>query len=165
MEKADGKASFRFQIMNALSRVSLRRDSKVAFRSPNRKMLHFGILYVEDNEEDVQIMKRALQQVRHQGEFLHINTVEGAKQYLIRAQSENRLPDLVFVDLHIGTAEGRELIEFARANESLSSISYVFEDLDKAYDVGANLFLIKPMYLKGWTELIYKVRDYFSPAQ
>lgn len=135
-------------------------------------MLHFSILYVEDNEEDVQILKRALQQVRHQGDFLHINNVEEAKKYLTLARNEDRFPDLLFVDLHIGTAEGRELIEFAREDEALSSIpivalsgSYVFEDLDKAYDVGANLFLIKPMYLKGWTELIYKVRDYFAPAQ
>jgi CheY-like chemotaxis protein len=134
-------------------------------------MLNSLIVYVEDSEDDVFFLKKALDQTKHQGGFVHLATIGDAKAHFEKAAASKEIPGLIMVDLHIGVDSGKELVEFIRSFEVFRTVpvvmlsgSYVFEDLDKAYETGANLFLIKPQDLRGWTELVFKIRDYFPPA-
>ena len=132
-------------------------------------MLNSLIIYVEDREDDVEILKNALKQARHAGEFLHLANVQAARDYFQKAAAENtNIPAIVLVDLHIHEHSGKDLIQFIRSLEPMQKVpivslsgSYMFEDLEKAYETGANLFLIKPSDLRGWTELVFRMRDYF----
>lgn len=131
-------------------------------------MLNNLIVYVEDNPDDAFFVSRALEQARHSGEFRHLSTIPAAKDYFA---SLKRVPGLVLVDLHIGADSSKDLISFLRGLEPFQKVpivtlsgSYVYDDLDKSYETGANLFMVKPQDLKGWTGMILRLRDYF-PAQ
>lgn len=128
-------------------------------------MLGHLIVYVEDNEDDIFFVAKALEQARHRGQFLAFKTVGAAKEYFRTAKET---PGLILVDLHIGADSGRDLIEFLRALPSFRNVpivtvsaTYRYDDLDKAYETGANLFLAKPRTAKAWTDTLLKLRDYF----
>jgi CheY-like chemotaxis protein len=134
---------------------------------PEKTMLDHLIVYVEDKEEDVFFLKQALAQARHRGEFVHLSNVAAAMDFFA-SLAEEKLPSVILVDLHIGPDSGKDLVRFIRSIEALQKVpvislsgSYVFSDLEKAYETGANLFLIKPTDVRGWTEMILKIRDYF----
>src|ERR1051325_8404601 len=134
-------------------------------------MLNQLIIYIEDSANDVQLLQHALRQTRHQGRFVHLPTVPDARVYFERSANLPELPALILVDLHIGVESGKGLVEYIRSFESFRKVpivtlsgSYLYEDLDKAYETGANLFLIKPQNLKGWTEMVFRIRDYFPAS-
>ena len=77
-------------------------------------------------------------------------------------------PGIVLVDLHLPGYTVEEVASFIKrvkiqTNFPVITISgrYEYESLDKAYEIGANLFLTKPHDLSGWTELLFSVRSYF----
>ena len=132
-------------------------------------MLSSLIVYVEDDPDDVFFLRRALEQAKHSGEFVNLRSASEAQRYLAHPE---RVPALILVDLHIGPDSGKELITYIRTLDHLQKVpvvtlsgSYVYEDLDKAYETGANLFLVKPADVKGWTDTIFKLRDYFPPPR
>jgi CheY-like chemotaxis protein len=130
------------------------------------------IVYVEDDEDDVLLMRDALNQAKHSGSFVHLSTVTAAKAYFDLAEARGESPVLILVDLHLGPHSGNDVIRYVRAKPIFNkapivSISgaYVYEDHDDAYQTGANLFMVKPHQLNGWTEMMFKLRDYFPRNQ
>lgn len=130
-------------------------------------MLNNLIVYVEDNPDDVFFLKRALEQARHSGEFRHLDNIPAARDFLTALEKP---PGLILVDLHIGLESSKDFISHLRTLRTLQkapivtlSGSYDYEGLDKSYETGANLFVVKPQDLKGWTDMIFKLRDYFPP--
>src|SRR5688572_15961786 len=125
-------------------------------------MLNTRIIYVEDNPDDVLILERALRQAKHTGTLVHLADVAAAKDFFKQCAEGGSRPGVILVDLHIGADSGKDLIQYIRTFERFRDVpvvtlsgSYVFEDLDKAYETGANLFLIKPSDPNGWTDLVF----------
>jgi len=114
------------------------------------------ILLVEDNEDDVFIMRRALKeakilnplQIATDGESA-VNYLEGKGEFGDRERYP--LPAVVFLDLKLPLKSGHDVLAWARAQKQLNSVVIVIltsseepEDLKKAYRLGANSYLVKP---------------------
>jgi CheY-like chemotaxis protein len=115
------------------------------------------ILVAEDNEVDVLLLRRAFAkaqllnplQVVHNGEEA-IAYLSGKGKYTNRA--EYPLPDLVLLDLKMPHKNGLEVLEWIREQPSLSGLRVVMltssdqaRDVNAAYQLGANSFLVKPV--------------------
>lgn len=114
------------------------------------------ILLVEDDENDVFLMERALSKAKC-AMPMHIvfngqealDYLEGRGQYVDRAA--HPLPECVFLDLKLPFVHGFEVLAWIRRQPALENISVFVltsspeeRDRKKALELGAKTFLVKP---------------------
>jgi CheY-like chemotaxis protein len=134
------------------------------------------ILLVEDQENDIQLIRRAfakaelpnpLQVVRDGTEV--IAYLAGEKKFANRA--EFPLPRLILLDLKLPGTDGFEVLKWIRSQPGLKSLIVVvltssdhIRDVNAAYALGANSFMVKPMDFENIVELSKLLRDYWLMA-
>ncbi len=131
------------------------------------------ILLVEDEETDVKLIRRALKkggvvnevQVVRDGQQA-LDYFFGKGQYADRAQYP--LPGLVLLDLKLPKVGGLEVLEQIKAIEQLKRIPIVVltssadsKDINRAYDLGANSYLVKPVEFAAFCEVAAKIKLYW----
>ncbi|HTG44487.1 MAG TPA: response regulator [Verrucomicrobiae bacterium] len=115
-----------------------------------------AILLVEDNEDDVFLMKRALQAAGIINPLHVAEDGEQAVQYLSgQARFADRekfpIPAIVFLDLKLPLKRGLDVLAWIRQQEDFANIVVVVltssnepADLKQAYKLGANSYVVKP---------------------
>ena len=115
------------------------------------------ILLVEDREDDVILIRKAFQKAGLTNPFQLARDGEEAIAYLsgegkFSNREEFPLPWLVLLDLKMPKIDGFEVLTWIRGQPSLSRIivlvltsSEYIRDVDRAYKLGANSFLVKPL--------------------
>jgi len=131
------------------------------------------ILLAEDNEDHVLLIRRAFRQARvmnpfhvvHNGEEV-LNYLKGAGVYANRA--EYPLPDLLLLDLKMPRKNGFEVLEWIRSQDSLRAMRVVvlttsseLQDVNRAYQLGANSFLVKPGDFQQIVSLVQTLNTYW----
>ncbi|MEY4939078.1 MAG: hypothetical protein RIQ93_813 [Verrucomicrobiota bacterium] len=114
-------------------------------------------MLVEDNEDDVFLMQRALGAAQVVNPVVVVRDGEEAIRYLsgespYQDRAIHPLPVVVFLDLKLPFQSGHEVLAWIRAQRALESLVVVVltssdepYDLRRAYSVGANSYLMKPM--------------------
>jgi CheY-like chemotaxis protein len=114
------------------------------------------ILLVEDNEDDVFIMERVMRKLPLQHRLQVATDGREAINYLKAASKyENRieypLPSLIFLDLKLPFVHGFDVLSWIKGEVLLREIpvavltsSPVESDTERAYQLGAKVFLVKP---------------------
>jgi CheY-like chemotaxis protein len=130
------------------------------------------ILLVEDEENDVFFMKRAAKkngilnplQVAHDGQEA-IDYLGGIGAYADRARFP--LPGLVLLDLKLPRVMGFDVLKWIRKQAELQGLvvivltsSNLGSDIDMAYRLGANSYLVKPSPDK-LSEMIGTIKPYW----
>jgi CheY-like chemotaxis protein len=131
------------------------------------------ILLVEDNADDVYFMERALKgvDIRHP---LHVATSGfEAIEYL---SGEGRfadrlafpLPALVLLDLKLPGKGGHEVLEWIRRRPELRPIVVIVmttsrerSDVQRAYELGANAYLVKPTGAPALLEQVKTLKTFW----
>jgi CheY-like chemotaxis protein len=129
---------------------------------------------VEDDENDVLLVERAfrkagLQQclriVRNGPEA--INYLSGQEMFADRERYP--LPFLVLLDLKMPGIDGFEVLRWARAERELKRLlivvltSSIFQtDVDRAYDLGANSYLVKPVEFGEMVNMVQRFQSYWA---
>ena len=116
----------------------------------------FKILYVEDNEDNVEVLRTWLEL---ESDLEIIVATDGAQGVQIAARDA---PDLVLMDLYLPVMDGYEAIRRIRATPASRRIPIVAlsahamaEDRAKAYAAGCDDFETKPIV---FPRLLAKVR-------
>jgi CheY-like chemotaxis protein len=116
-----------------------------------------AILLVEDNDDDVFLMKRALASAGVANPVFVVNSGQSATDYLSGAgiygdRSKYPMPAIVFLDLNLPLMSGHEVIAWIRAQRQLESLLVVVltssnepSDVRRSYSLGANSYLVKPL--------------------
>lgn len=131
------------------------------------------ILLVEDREDDILLVRKAFERgaihnplhvVRDGEEALHYLAGEGP--YSNRA--EYPLPDLILLDLKLPKVDGFDVVRWIRRQPGFSKIPVVvltssdaIRDVNRAYALGANSFLVKPLDFENFIETAKSLRKYW----
>jgi CheY-like chemotaxis protein len=130
------------------------------------------ILLVDDNPHDVVLIRLAFRKVgiidtihlvRDGAEAMHY--ISGGGIYADRAIFPP--PTLVLLDLKMPGANGFEVLKWIRSQESLESLVVVVmsgsrddADIQQAYELGANSYLIKPTKFEDLVKMMESLKDY-----
>ncbi|MGV3773106.1 MAG: response regulator [Verrucomicrobiales bacterium] len=129
-----------------------------------------SMLLVEDNEDDVFLMERALNlagiinPVHLADDGLKaIQYLSGAGKYQDRTSFP--LPKLVFLDLKLPIKSGHSVLSWIRSEETLNGLVVVVltssnepKDIKESYRLGANSYMVKPPTPEQLTELAASFR-------
>ena len=111
------------------------------------------ILLVEDNPGDVRLMQEALQYSYSSNRLETVRDGVEALAYLRREgqYAQAARPDLILLDLNLPRVNGREVLAEIKKDERLRRIPVVIltasraeDDLQQAYDLHANCYVVKP---------------------
>jgi len=134
------------------------------------------ILLVEDQENDIQLIRRAFDKAQLPNPLQVVRDGEEAIAYLSgEKQSANRaefpLPRLILLDLKLPGTNGFDVLKWIRAQPGLRSLIVVvltssdhIREVNEAYNLGANSFMVKPMDFENIVELSKLLRDYWIMA-
>lgn len=135
-------------------------------------MNRFTILLVEDDPGDRELFTYALEQAQAQSRLCVARDGEEAQAYLegsgrFADRTLSPFPDLVLLDLNLPRRSGFEVLEWARAQPSLKALPIIVltssaesKDIDRAYALGANSYLVKGVDLDELTRTVKGIAEY-----
>lgn len=126
------------------------------------------VLLVEDNPDDVELTLRALKRARV------VNAVQVARdgaealEILFGAGPRPTLPRVVLLDLKLPRVNGLEVLERIRREESTRTLPVVVltssreePDVRRAYELGANSYIVKPVEFENFSEAVAQMGMYW----
>jgi CheY-like chemotaxis protein len=132
------------------------------------------VLVVDDSEQDVTLIRAAFQSASKAVELRSASSAEGARAYLTGGPPfADRVaypaPDLVLLDIQMPIEDGLQVLRWIRAQEEpwrrvpvvMLTTSHDYNEIRKAYDLGANSFLVKPTGFHELNKLILHVYNYW----
>jgi chemotaxis family two-component system response regulator Rcp1 len=128
------------------------------------------ILLVEDNPGDARLAVEALKDSKVHNNLYHVEDGEEAMEFLRRRgeYADAPQPDLVLLDLNLPRKDGREVLEEIKADPNLRCIPVVVlttseaeRDLVRTYDLHANAYVVKPLDLDRFIEVVQAIEDFW----
>ena len=131
------------------------------------------ILIVEDNPTDVMLIRRALARLKIANPVQVIADGDRAVDYLsghddYADRMQFPLPALILLDLKLPRRSGLEVLEWLRRQEGLRRMPVVMltssrqsDDVNRAYDLGANSYLVKPVEFESLQEMLGTINTYW----
>jgi len=135
----------------------------------------YTILLVEDDLNDIFLVKRAFKMARIENPLQVVTDGQEAIGYLRgEGKYENRqtypLPKLIVMDIKMPRLTGFEVLEWVKGNnKTLRRIPTVIvsssdnpADINRAYELGANAYMVKPMEFRAVEHLFESITHYWG---
>jgi CheY-like chemotaxis protein len=127
------------------------------------------ILLVEDDPGDVLMTREALAESKLLNDLQVVNDGREALDFLKdAAEGTKPKPDLILLDLNLPRVDGRQVLEFVKAEPRLRRIPVVVlttssaeEDIARSYDLHANAYVTKPVDFEQFMSVVRKVDEFF----
>ena len=128
------------------------------------------ILHVEDDENDVLLLRLALKEAGIENPIQIVTDGEEAIRYLagigpFRNRKEHPLPGLVLLDLKLPRKSGFEVLEWIREQPALKQMQVIVfsswagkADVEQASKLGSNAFILKPMDVHKYREFAKRLK-------
>jgi CheY-like chemotaxis protein len=132
------------------------------------------ILLVEDSEYDLFLMRRAFKKAEFDSPLQEVRNGEEAIAYLkgddpYSDRNKFPLPSVMLLDLNLPMKNGFDVLTWVRTQARLKRLWIVVltasmraEDVERAFDLGANSFLVKPSTLEALAAMIRCLRDWIQ---
>lgn len=137
------------------------------------KLTDFIMLLVEDDPNDILLIQRAFAKACLVNPLKVVRDGEQAINYLAGTgdfadRSRYPLPSLILLDLKLPRKSGLEVLEWLRQQPMLKQTPVIVltsskesSDVSRAYELGANSYLIKPVGFEGLLELVKSIGMYW----
>ena len=131
------------------------------------------ILLVEDSPDDRFLVEQAWRKAGIRNPLRSVNDGRKALEYLYGTgafvdRKQHPLPALALVDIKMPELTGLEVLARVRGDERLRRLPVIIftastlaADVDEAYRLGANGFLVKPSTLQELVELLTALKNFF----
>ncbi len=128
------------------------------------------ILLVEDNPGDARLALEALKESKVRNNLHHVPDGVEAMRFLRRhgEYAGGLTPDLILLDLNLPRKDGREVLAEIKEDAKLRPIPVVVlttsvaeSDLAKSYDLHANAYVVKPIDLDRFVEIVKAIEDFW----
>jgi CheY-like chemotaxis protein len=135
------------------------------------------ILLVEDSPDDVLLFRHALKSTGLDARVSHVLDGGVAIEYLEAAppyddRERYPFPDMIMTDLKMPLFDGFELLAWLQARPKCSAIPTIVlsasnheSDVARAYQLGANAYLLKPNTVTDLTRLLQVTHAFWSHCQ
>ena len=133
----------------------------------------YTILLVEDDPNDIILIKRAFSKANITNPLQVVEDGEEAIAYLAGKDrySDRRkypIPILILLDLKLPRKSGHEVLEWLRQQPGLKRLTVVVltssqqsSDINRAYDLGANSYLVKPITFDALVDMVKNLNFYW----
>ena len=137
------------------------------------QILHpITIVIAEDDPDDQLLTCEALEESRIANTTHFVDDGQELLDFLRwqgdYAASSPPRPDLILLDLNMPRMDGREALVAIKADPNLRSIPVVIlttskaeEEVVRAYDLGANSFIVKPVSFDGLVQAVRVLTEYW----
>lgn len=137
----------------------------------------YSILLVEDNADDVFFLRRAFTAAGLEHPLNVVTDGQAAMDYLqgigeYRDRNAHPLPRLVIADLKMPRVGGFELVQWMRQDPVLRLIPVVVlsssslaADVNRAYALGANAYMIKPPDPRALDQLFQTIAAFWTAGE
>lgn len=126
------------------------------------------ILLVEDDPSDVELVRRAFAHANYEQLLLVVRDGEEALNYLRRLEAGETLPAAILLDLYLPKVGGLEVLRHfkqhplaCRVPVIVFSASAAAEDVQQAYENGANSYIVKPVDVDLFLEVVRQISTYW----
>lgn len=126
------------------------------------------ILLVEDNPLDVDLTLRAFRRRKLANPILVARDGEEALAWVPRWESGETRPAVILLDLKLPKIEGLAVLRALKAHAELRRIPVVVlttskedRDIQAAYDLGANSYIVKPVGFDNFMDVAQQIELYW----
>ena len=127
------------------------------------------ILVAEDDANDIFFLQRAFSKAHITVDMNCVRDGDEAIQFLQSVTLDRcPFPELFFLDLKMPRVDGFEVLDWVRRQPGLRRLPIVVltsseepEDINRAYDLGANSYLLKPHNADNLSDLVKHVQRYW----
>lgn len=131
------------------------------------------ILLAEDREDDIVLVQRAFAKGAIENPLFVVRDGDDVISYLsgigkYSNRIEYPLPDLLLLDLKMPRVDGFEVLRWVRQQQGFSALRVVvltssdqIRDVNTAYRLGANSFMVKPTDFENVVEMAKTLRSYW----
>lgn len=131
------------------------------------------ILHVEDDPNDVLLVQRAFRKANLAVHLEMVHDGERAVAYLsgseiYKDREKYPFPQLVLLDLKIPRKSGLEVLAWIRTHSEYKRLPVTIltssrheKDINEAYELGANSYLVKPVGFDALLEMIRLIAQYW----
>lgn len=127
-----------------------------------------SMLIVEDDPDDLALLKRAFFKAAVETSYRIAVDGDAAINALKEAVSEGGQLKVVLLDLKLPRRSGFEVLQWMRSHLVLRRVPVVIltssdtsSDLTRAYDLGANSYLVKPVMPAALTAMVAQIDSYW----
>jgi CheY-like chemotaxis protein len=131
------------------------------------------ILLAEDDPRDVELILQGLRAADLANEVMVVGDGAEALDFLHRrgrfAERAETLPALVLLDIKMPKMNGLEVLREIRASRELAAVPVVImtssreeTDIDAAYALGCNAFVVKPVSFKAFIETVKAIGQFWA---
>ena len=125
------------------------------------------VLIAEDDEDTIFVLERSLRKLGMRNPVKVVHDGEQAINYLEQDDS-HKPPRLAVLDIKMPLKDGFEVLNRIRSNPKLSRLPVIMfsnsqdeRDVDRAYDLGANSYVVKPTDPRQMDQVVEKIHDYW----
>ncbi|MGK9476560.1 response regulator [Melioribacter sp. OK-6-Me] len=129
------------------------------------------ILLIEDDFAHAEIVKRSIENSEFKIDLIHLFDGKEGLDFIFKAgkYTENNIqPDIILLDIRLPRINGFEFLQKIKNNDTFKVIPIVIlstssnqSDIDKAFELGANSYLVKPLSFDRYKGMFQKFTDYW----
>ncbi|MCC6917242.1 MAG: response regulator [Nitrosomonas sp.] len=126
------------------------------------------ILLIEDNPQDVDLTLRAFRRCRLASPVLVARDGEEALAWIPRWEAGEPLPAVILLDLRLPRIDGLTVLQTLKSHAALRRIPVVVlttskedRDIQAAYDLGANSYIVKPVDFDNFMDVAQQIKLYW----
>lgn len=125
------------------------------------------ILMADDDADDRYLVQAAFEDNDIANPVVFFEDGEQLVNYLETGTGDSN-PLLIFLDLNMPKRDGREVLKTLRSNTGWTAIPIIIfstsnapEDINSAYKLGANCYIIKPSSYEGLKEVVLNIQKFW----
>ena len=125
------------------------------------------IMIIEDNEQDYEMLVRALREVGIENPVTHYDNGDDALDLL--KENTDAKPEFIFLDLNLPGIDGRDVLKEIKDNEKTEDIPVIVitsssktSDIEQCYENGTDNYITKPMGMQGYITAAKTIHSFIT---